>query len=252
LHHRAQQLYEPGTGEWVLRSPDWVNWLATKIRCLWIHGIPGAGKTILASYLVEKIKVYCAKSNSSRVAHAYYYCYHGHNQDEVASFLRWIICKLCRQAERVPIEVHNLYKQGGQPSLEELLDSFRSVAKLFGTVYIVIDAVDESNFRCNLLRALRDFVTDSRFEMIQLLATSRQYIDIEKVMDEISMPISMSNTLVEADIRLQVRSALHSNPKFGNWPENLLNEVEHAVSTGAKGMYVVIVISISKVVLAHT
>jgi hypothetical protein len=159
---------------------------------------------------------------------------------------------LCRQAERVPIEVHNLYKQGGQPSLEELLDSFRSVAKLFGTVYIVIDAVDESNFRCNLLRALRDFVTDSRFEMIQLLATSRQYIDIEKVMDEISMPISMSNTLVEADIRLQVRSALHSNPKFGNWPENLLNEVEHAVSTGAKGMYVVIVISISKVVLAHT
>jgi hypothetical protein len=95
LHHRSQQLYEPGTGQWVLRSPDWINWLATKIRCLWIHDIPGAGKTILASYLIEKIKVYCAKSNSPQVAFAYYYCYHGHNQDEVAPFLRWMIGPQC-------------------------------------------------------------------------------------------------------------------------------------------------------------
>jgi Cdc6-like AAA superfamily ATPase len=244
LHHQAQRLLEPGTCEWILLSSDWTNWLGTKIRCLWIHGIPGAGKTILASHLIEEIKSHCAISNSSRVTYVYYYCHHGHNQDEVTPFLRWVICRLCRQSECVPVEVHNIYKQGGQPSLEELLDAFASVVKLFGTVYIVVDAVDESNTRLNLLRALKDLVKDPRFEMIQLLATSRRYIDIGKVMKEISISISMSNPLVEDDIRLQVRSTLHSHPKFKHWPEHLLNEVEDTVSEGAKGMYVAIAIAI--------
>jgi NACHT domain len=239
LHHQAKELYEPGTGEWVLRSSDWTNWIGRKARCLWIHGIPGAGKTVLASYLIEQVKSHCVESKSPQVTHAYYYCYHGHNQDEAAPFLRWIICRLCRQSGTVPVEVHRLYKRGGQPSLEELLDAFESVAKQFATIYIVVDALDESSSRIRLLRALNDFVNDRRFWMIQLLATSRRHIDIENVMSGSSVPISMSNPLVENDIRLQARSTLRSHPKFKRWPVHLLSEVEDAVAIGAKGMYVV-------------
>jgi NACHT domain len=239
LHHRARELYESGTGEWALRSPDWTNWTAGTTRCLWIRGIPGAGKTVLASHLIESIKAYCLKSNSLRVTYAYYYCYHGHHQDEVVPFLRWIIARLCRQSECVPVEVYKLYKQGGQPSIEELLDALESIATHFGTVYLVVDALDESNPRCNLLRVLDDFVKHPRFEMIQLLATSREYVDIDNTMNNISSSILMSNPLVEGDIRLQVRSSLRTHPKFRHWPDDLLAEVEDAVSTGANGMYVI-------------
>jgi hypothetical protein len=239
LHHRARELYEPGTGEWALRSSAWTNWIGKKTRSIWFYGISGSGKTVLASHLIEAIKSHCLKSNDPRLTYAYYYCYHGHNQDEVTPFLRWIIGRLCRQSDTVPVEVHGLYKQGGQPSLEELLDAFGSIANRFGTVYIAVDALDESNPRLNFLRVLNDFVKDRRFDMIQLLATSRQHIDIENTMSDISTSISMSNPLVEGDIRLQARSSLRTHPKFRHWPDDLLTEVEDAVSNGANGMYVV-------------
>jgi hypothetical protein len=47
LHNRARRLYVPGTGSWMLRTPEWTDWLAGINGYVWIHGIPGAGKTSL-------------------------------------------------------------------------------------------------------------------------------------------------------------------------------------------------------------
>lgn len=73
LHHRAQKDYEPGTGNWMLRSPEWTDWLEAKERCLWIHGLPGAGKTVLISYLIEQIKNSCDQSPQQSKTCIYYY-----------------------------------------------------------------------------------------------------------------------------------------------------------------------------------
>ncbi|KAF9761306.1 hypothetical protein IL306_003867, partial [Fusarium sp. DS 682] len=113
---------------------------------------------------------------------------------------------------------------------------------VFGSVYIVIDAVDESNTRQDLLEVIHTLVTDPRFSNIQILVTSREYIDIELVMEKISLSLPISNELVEQDIRIYVQSILRSNRKFQRWSSDLLKKVEDAVTTKAKGMYV----------LAHT
>jgi hypothetical protein len=79
-------------------------------------------------------------------------------------------------------------------------------------------------------------VNDARFHKVQLLATSRRYIDIENNMQEISIPVSMSNPLVDEDIRLYVRAKVDTNPKLKRWPLHLKDEVVEALSNGAKGM----------------
>jgi AAA domain len=239
IHHRSCKQYEPKTGDWMLRSPEWRNWIHCKKRCLWIHGIPGAGKTVLASYLIEGIERHCNTLSEKHCAHIYYYCYFGHNQDEAAPFLRWIINRLCRQTDKVPTRLHDMFKQGGTPSFIDLMDTLELIlATSFDTVYITIDAIDESMPRADLLKVLRDLATDARFAKIQLLATSRQYLDIERVMEEISVEVSMSNLLVDEDIRTYVRSQLHTLPKFKKWPPNLLIEGENALMLKAKGMWV--------------
>lgn len=223
----------------MLRSTEWQNWIDCKKRCLWIHGIPGAGKTVLASYLIGAIERHCSTLAEKQCAHIYYYCYFGHNQDEAAPFLRWIISCLCRQTDAVPTRMNDMFKHGGTPSLVDLMETLELMLTVsFDTVYITIDAIDESMPRADLLKVLRDLATDARFAKIQLLATSRRYLDIERVMEEVSVEFSMNNSLVDKDIRIYVQSQLHTLPRFKQWPPNLLVEAEKALMLKAKGMWV--------------
>lgn len=219
----------------MLRSPDWKKWLAGDVRCIWIHGIPGAGKTILASYLIEQIKIHC--KGRERSGYSYYYCHYSHNQDEASPFMSWIIAQLCRQADSVPGLIVELHRQGGQPSLTDLLLALEEALQGFDIAYVNLDAADESKPREDLLRVLRDLATDARFSKIRCLVTSREYIDIEQSLKPNSVPISMSNNLVDEDIRRYAHSVLHSRPKFQRWPADLRVDVEEAIVNGSKGMY---------------
>ena len=238
LHHRACSQYEPGTGDWVLRSDDWKAWISGTKRALWIHGIPGAGKTVLASHLIESIKTRCndGDATKSRNAYVYYYCYFGHNTDEALPFLTWIVRQLSRTAETIPAKLYKLYKRGEGPSLMDLLYVLEEMVEAFDRVYVILDAIDESIPRMDLLKILRDLITDPRFSKIRVLATSREYIDIEESMKGISTPISMSNPLLDEDIRLFVQAQLRKHPKFRLWPTSVRDEALEALSTKAKGM----------------
>lgn len=210
--------------------PEWSEWLAAKHRCLWIHGIPGAGKTILASSLIEKLK-------TAHIAFVvYYYCYFVHDQEEASPFLRWLIIQLCRRSKDVPARLYALFEQGCEPSLPELLSSAADCLINFDTVYVVVDAIDESKPRDILLKVLRDLITDHRFGKVQLLVTSREYLDIERSLEYIANPVPMSNAVIAEDIRQYVRSALKKSSKFACWPQQLLIETEQVLSTGAQGM----------------
>ncbi|KAK3685175.1 hypothetical protein B0T22DRAFT_537570 [Podospora appendiculata] len=247
LHYRACEQYEIGTGDWMLRSDEWKAWLDSKTRCLWIHGIPGAGKTILASHMIESSKElnrsddYDSDSDNETAretssVHLYFYCYFGHNQDEAVPFLRWVVDQLCRLAEHIPPRLYRLYKEGGQPNLVDLMHSLAEILKKFERVYLFVDAVDESMPRENLLRVIRDLATDSRFDNVRTMVTSRQYIDIENVMSEISIPVSMNNPLLDEAIRIYVEAQLEKHPKLRRWPAYLQEEVLEALSAKAKGI----------------
>ncbi|KAI5838991.1 hypothetical protein DFP73DRAFT_243697 [Morchella snyderi] len=48
-HHEISNRRQKGTGDWLLKSPEFVDWAEGRLksRLLWGHGIPGAGKTFL-------------------------------------------------------------------------------------------------------------------------------------------------------------------------------------------------------------
>lgn len=238
IHIRNHKLYEPETGMWMWRSHQWTSWLAGQVRCLWLHGAAGAGKTVLMSQLIEETKRHCELSPDHTTTWVYYYCYYGHGQDEAAPFLRWVVSQLCRRCGSVPGSVLEIYQMGTQPSLLELFSWLESILHHFSRVYILVDALDESVApRDDLLGVMRDLATDPRFRKIHIVASSRKYIDIEKAMSEFSTPLSMSNYLVDQDIRTYVRSKLYSNPRLQKWPRDVLAEVEDTLAKKAEGMY---------------
>ncbi len=220
---------------WMLESQDWNNWIRRKTRCLWLHGIPGAGKTVLASFLVQNI--HRDPKSSEVVGSIYYYCYFGHSQDETIPLLGWIISQLCRQAGRVPDSLLSIYNNGHKPNTNQLLEGLADVLDSFAYAYVVIDALDESKEpRDQILGVLKLIATEPRFRKIQLLVTSREYFDIESVMSTCSVSVPMQVDKVQADISKFVHVTLQSNRQFLTWPEELRQEMQASLPIRAKGM----------------
>jgi hypothetical protein len=102
----------------------------------------------------------------------------------------------------------------------------------------VLDALDESSNRPNLLDVLLQVAGDANFKNIRLLALSRKETDIERVLDHISTDMSLQNPRVDEDIRLYIQNQLCEDRKFSHRPKSLRAEIETALVKGAKGMYV--------------
>jgi len=56
---------------WFLESEQYAKWKASPSSFLWLHGIPGCGKTILSSTVIEDILQHC--TNDPGKAAAYFY-----------------------------------------------------------------------------------------------------------------------------------------------------------------------------------
>jgi hypothetical protein len=193
---------------------------------------------VLASFIVDQIKGLLQGSFLPR-GWCYYYCYHGRNQDETTHFLRWIINQLTRQAGVISPELNSLYQDGEEPNVLCLMKALEGSLTMFESVFIVVDALDESQDRQKIIGTLQQLSSEFRFNKIQLLVTSRDEIDIRRELVDLSVSMSLSNEYVDADIRTYIHAALHSlskNSKFKSWSDTLRDEVEEALVKGAKGM----------------
>jgi hypothetical protein len=211
-HNNACHLHEPETGTWLIDSEEYRDWKDGGTRFLWLNGIPGAGKTVLFSYICGDIKQLCRPpaTQVTAVGWAYYYCYFRRAQDETSHILRWAISQLCRQVKNVPVEVYQLFEDGVQPSITQLKTALYAVTRLFSKIYLLIDALDESSERHNLLDFLADTVEDPLQQHIQILAMSRDELDIRLALKNITVEISLSNALVDNDIRLFLQQQLQT------------------------------------------
>ncbi|KAI0552688.1 hypothetical protein F4679DRAFT_571458 [Xylaria curta] len=54
-YNNALRLRHPGSGQWLLDQAAYSDWKLKKKSFLWLHGIPGCGKTILSSTIIEDL-----------------------------------------------------------------------------------------------------------------------------------------------------------------------------------------------------
>ena len=241
------QLRDDQTCGWILRQQEWDDWVNGAHRLIWVHGIPGAGKTILASYIIEQATSVLSNRQVTSAC-LYFYCSYRHGGDQTTSFLRWVVSQLCRQLNRIPQEISELHQKNAELTVAQLTNALATLLGEIGLVYIIIDAIDECNtmsdiqavdapgMRVEFLQLLHTLLTLLEYAKIKIIATSRNYVDIEEVLRPLSAPVSMSNPLVDEDIRTYVNTQLQTNNRFRRWPLPLLREIKDALVEGAKGM----------------
>lgn len=152
--------------------------------------------------------------------------------------LRWVISQLCRISDVVSSRAYALVCRATEPKITDLLDALEDTLDSFNTVYLAVDALDETNTKTDLLSVVHTLATESRFQKLRLLVASREYPDIEEVVKPVSISISMSHESVTEDIRTYLESALRNDRRFSNprWTPHLKQLILDLVPRKANGM----------------
>ncbi|KAB5577828.1 hypothetical protein GE09DRAFT_532957 [Coniochaeta sp. 2T2.1] len=124
------------------------------------------------------------------------------------------------------------------PGQDVLLRSLQEILQSFDVAYIVVDAVDESMPRADLVALLFALAQEPMFRKIQLLATSRELDPIKQTFSSVASILPMSHPEVENDIRIYVHAELNGRHNYFNrWPPDLREYVEIRLAKQAQGMF---------------
>lgn len=154
LPYNPQQNYEMSlslrhrrTGIWLTRKPAFQTWLKYPDSALWLSGIPGAGKTVLAGTIIEE----ALKKSSKDVAIAFFFCdYKNATTQTPTNVLSALASQLARQKEdaylyldRYYIELHPERALEKCPDVSGLHRILKDMVKSFDHVYLIVDGLDE-------------------------------------------------------------------------------------------------------------
>lgn len=137
---------QPGTGQWLLDSQEYQNWIEEPQTILSCPGIPGDGKTTLASAIINDLYNKFHDDTNVRIAYLYFSLQHKHEQwieDLLSSLLKQLAQSLPAPPEKVQ-RLHDRHLQKRtRPSLDQISDALVSVSAMYSRVFIVIDALDK-------------------------------------------------------------------------------------------------------------
>ncbi|KAK2800833.1 hypothetical protein FQN50_007974 [Emmonsiellopsis sp. PD_5] len=174
---------QEGTGQWMLDSSEYDTWMNTVGATMFCPGIPGSGKTIMASMIIHDLSR--KSSQDENIGLAYVFCnYQRVEEQKPIDLLANILKQLAGRKNLLPDNIKDLYEnhKGSRASLtlDQVLGTFAAVVGLYSKVFLVIDALDEQKYSEEGWSAMVSgiFKLQSQFG-INFLATSRFIPEIE-------------------------------------------------------------------------
>ncbi|KAF3063346.1 putative ankyrin repeat protein [Trichoderma lentiforme] len=236
--HHNDNIYrrQEGTGQWLLNSKEYQDWLSTSKQKLFCPGIPGAGKTILTAIVIDNL--HTRSLDDSTVGIAYHYCNFKRQDEQTAARLMASLLKqLCSYQRSLPDVVKAVHKKHTvnqtRPSLEDISITLQSVAGIYSRVFIAIDALDECQpkERSLFLSKFSDLQVKAE---INIFATSRPILEIEKLFNGCQ---SIDIVASPDDIYKYVDGHISQLSDFVQHNPELQEQIKTEISASVQGMF---------------
>lgn len=240
-YNKALKDRTPSTGLWFIESNEYADWIVAPRSLLWLHGIPGCGKTILSSTILENVLDRAHTKPDSAVLY-FYFDFNDAEKQQPEKMIRSLICQLSMYcADSILHNLYSSYSNGRrQPSGEVLLNTLHQMMTSLGDIYVILDALDECAERDELLPDLEEVVSWEDTDL-HLLITSRRETDIEETLTPLSdrqNRFAIQSARVDADIRTYIHRRLQIDRKLKRWQKepNVQIEIEDTLTRKADGM----------------
>lgn len=240
-YNKALKQRHQRSGTWFLESKAYDDWKTQPNSFLWLHGIPGCGKTVLSSTIIQDLK---QNSTSAQALLYFFFDFNDVHKQSLESMLRTLIAQLYQQRRDPQQHVEKLWsscEEGTQqPTLNSLDTVLRDMLGYVKRVTVVLDALDESQTRAELLAWLNDFIK-TKPTTVQLIATARGEEDIEsalKLCTGAGERIAIQRSVVNEDIRSYVRDRVQHSDDLKRWRTrtDVQEEIEAELMRKADGM----------------
>ncbi|KAI4199301.1 MAG: hypothetical protein LQ350_004683 [Teloschistes chrysophthalmus] len=257
-HHRSSfSAVMPGSGRWLQRKQEFIDWKSSSSSSiLWIHGIPGSGKSKLMATLIQEVLDGKSKRPATS-SFAYFYCskdsaeaQRADPEEIMRALLKQLSCFDAVQPIHTAVlrEYEKRQRDADEDGLDPLKLSFGDCKDAIlelssqSPAIIMIDALDECDpkRRHELLQALSIIVQNSS-NLVKIIISSRDDADIVCRLNSVpNVYIKSSDNGDDVDrfIEHELEKAIHDQRLLkGRVPENLKKQILLALKTRANGMF---------------
>lgn len=235
---------QPGTSQEFLNSEDFLRWLCSDMQTLFCPGIPGTGKTMVTSIVIDYL---CSRfHNEPGIRIAYLYFEYARRDEQnldtlFESLLKQLAQQQFEQTNSLPEGLKRLYDdyklRQSRPTSHEFRNILLDTISSAGRTFIVVDALDEcrddNGCRSNFLSCIFELQSKTR---LNLFATSRPDV----VETQFRRYISREIRATKEDIYLYV------DEQVSQWElsrkdtisDGLRDQIKKQVTAAAEEMYV--------------
>ncbi|KAL0767985.1 hypothetical protein CaCOL14_008960 [Colletotrichum acutatum] len=236
------KLRHPRTGLWLERHSSFQQWLRNQGSRLWLSGIPGAGKTVLAGLIIG----HALARSSDTVAVGFFFCdYKNEATQSPVSILGGLANQLARQSEEACSMLEEYYSElhpeRGLPrpaNSEDLERIIIRMSQVFEHTYLVVDGLDECGDHAEeIVEALCSIAENSDISMALL---SRDEDNIQRHLRDpehnfLHIEIAAHTEDITEFLTSEIERRIH-NRKLVFEDLSLKAEVLESLVAGAHGM----------------
>jgi len=241
---KAAANHQSGTGVWFIEGKTFTHWSESDEGKLWIYGIPGAGKTVLASMAITASRLRASQSSSSAVA--YFFCdYKTLESLKINTIIGSLLYQLAAQdkdASEALSEFHSdivsLHSSVTSVPLADLCKAFTQIASFFKSVSIIVDGLDECDHQAEVTGSLA--ALSGGDASLRMLFFSRDEPDIRVPLEARyfeASSVAADNDDIRVYVAAQVEERIH-NKELSVESEDLKIKIQEKLTDGAQGMYV--------------
>lgn len=240
---RATKKRSPGTGRWLLNESLFQSWIQGSgsflgLRILWVHGAPGAGKTVLSSTIIEYVR---QKEVARKAKDCHVIYFYGDSTDGSKGTAFNICISALSQLLAQLSDIPNALLAGHRNAIchgrytiseaDEVFDLFREVVAALSSVSLIIDALDECSGISDITSWLGD-ATES-VPSFRVIFFSRDTAAVRKELGQ-QPSIRMGAASTKQDVDSFLASAVDTLPCTES---NLKDRIFQTVSRKAEGMF---------------
>ncbi|WQF77432.1 Putative nucleoside phosphorylase domain, NACHT nucleoside triphosphatase [Colletotrichum destructivum] len=239
-YNQARESRRQGTGTWFLESKAFTEWKHGLRRQLWLYGMPGSGKTVLSTTILDDLT-----QTGDFVTVNFFFDFSNVDKQKPDDMCRSLAFQLYTKREESRKQLDSLlasHDDGQKQPTTQVLSQCLQEMMQTGKLCILLDALDECVKRTELLKWIQDFIFSPDLTCVQLIATSRpeeEFIRETRSWGGLSNCVWLEKEFVNVDIQSYMETRLATSKEFSRWVStpSILQQIRDEVGRRADGMF---------------